>query len=184
MASVNDNPLPIGSDPASAGLPDTAVAASSPLCPVDRLPRRRRNQICITIIAIGLLNFLAYTLSYGILGGDAYNGYRKTVLRDGSSHAEYFIRGHHVRVVEGLITEVSRGTWIYSYLHSITVPLTSGALIISMLILARPHIIATMRDGWIGGPTFVIAFGTIVILASLAATIMLISHFVAQLAGR
>ncbi len=44
-----------------------------PLCPVDRLPRRRRNQICIAIIALGLVNFVVYTLTYAALGGDAQN---------------------------------------------------------------------------------------------------------------
>jgi hypothetical protein len=183
MPSASDNP--IRANEAETGSTDADAPLSAPLCPVDRLTRRRRNQICIAIIAIGLLNFLVYTLSYAVLGGDAYNGYRKTMVQpDGSKTVEYFIRGHHVRVLEGLVSEVSRGTWIYSYAHSITVPLTSGALIISMLILARPHIIATMRDGWIGGQTFVTAFGTIVILGSVAATTLLIWHFVAQLGGR
>jgi hypothetical protein len=151
--------------------PVVEAATGTPPSPVDRMPRRRRNQICIAIIAFGLLNFLVYTLSYAILGADGRLGW------------VYVVRGHHVRLLEGLETEVSRAAWIYSYLHSITVPLTSGALIISMLVLARPHIIATMRDGWIGGQTFVTAFGTIVVLASLSATALFIAHFVAQLSG-
>jgi hypothetical protein len=158
---------------------------SVPLCPVDRLPRRRRNQICIAIIAFGLLNFLIYTMTYAILGGDAHNGYRRVVTgADGSQHAEYIVRGHHVRDLQGLQTPVSRGAWIYSYAHSITVPLTSGALIICMLVLARPHIIATMRDGWISGQAFVTAFATVVILVSIAVTVLMAAHFVAQVRGR
>jgi hypothetical protein len=168
----------------AAPQPITDVSVAGPLCPVDRMPRRRRNQICIVIIAVGLLNFLAYTLGYAILGGDAQNGYCKQVVEpEGTKTTVYIVRGHHVRILSGLESEVSRGLWIYSYLHSITVPLTSGALIISMLVLARPHIIATMRDGWISGQTFVTAFGTIVILGSLATTALFIAHFVAQLAG-
>lgn len=158
--------------------------AGAPPCPVDRLPRRRRNLVCIAIIAVGLLNFLAYTLSYAILGGDAHNGYRKLVTEpDGSTRAVYVVRGHHVRDVRGLESEVSRPAWIYSYVHSISVPLTSGAMIISMLMLARPHIIATMRDTWIGGETLVAAFGAIVLLISLGATILFIAHFVGQLSA-
>jgi hypothetical protein len=155
-----------------------------PLCPVDRWPRRRRNQLCIAVLVIGLLNFLVYTLTYAILGGDAHNGYRRvTVGPDGSPVITYVVRGHHVRSLRGLETEVSRGAWIYSYVHSITVPLTSGAMIISMLILARPHIMATMRDGWVGGQTFVVAFGTVVVVVTIAVTAMFIAHFVAQLQG-
>lgn len=175
---------PSAPDNLIAGLPQDETALASPLCPVDRLPRRRRNQICIVIIAVGLFNFLAYTLGYAILGGDAHNGYRRLVATaDGVARPAYFVRGDHVRSLAGRETEVSRGLWIYSYLHSITVPLTSGALIISMLVLARPHIIATMRSGWVSGQTFVTAFGTIVILASVSATALLVGHFVAELGG-
>ena len=177
MSFSTDQPVPTHS-------PSGDAAPEVPLCPVDRLPRRRRNQVCIAVIAIGLLNFLAYTLSYAVLGGDAHNGYRELVQRpDGTAQVAYVVRGHHVRALEGLETQVSRGAWIYSYVHSITVPLTSGALLISMLVLARPHIIATMRDGWISGQTFVTAFGTIVILVTVSATILFIGHFLAQMSG-
>lgn len=175
MQPATDNPLAAD----VAGRP-----AASPPCPVDRLPRRRRNQICIAVIALGLLNYLAYTLGYAILGGDAHNGYRLVVRGpDGRAVVRYVVRGHHVRHPEGLETEVSRGAWVYSYVHSITVPLTSGALIISMLILARPHILATMRDSWISGSTFIVAFGTIVVLSSLAVTVLFLAHFVAEVSG-
>ncbi len=171
-----------GAIPAASGA--GAEAQPVPLCPVDRLPRRRRNQICIAIIAFGLLNFLVYTLTYAILGGDAHNGYRRVVEQPGGkTKVEYLVSGHHVHDLRGLQTPVSRGAWIYSYLHSITVPLTSGAMIICMLVLARPHILATMRDGWLGGQTFVTAFGTVVILVSLAATVLLVAHFVTQMRG-
>ena len=177
--TANDEPTALATQ-----RPRETEAAGAAFCPVDRLPRRRRNQICIAVIAAGLLNFLAYTMSYALLGGDAHNGYRKLVDRpDGPRQPVYIIRGHHVRHLAGLEAEVSRGLWIYSYLHSITVPITSGALIISMLILARPHIIATMRDGWISGRTLVTAFGTIVIFISLAVAALFTGHFVAQLCG-
>ena len=177
MRSPLDKTVPMG---ASDAPPRGETLPTQPV----RLARRRRNQICILIIAVGLVNFLAYTLSYALLGGDAHNGYCKRVEHpDGSVTRTYIIRGHHVRNLAGLESEVSRGLWIYSYLHSITVPLTSGALIISMLVLARPHIVATMRDGWIGGQTFVAAFGAVVILVSLAAALLFVGHFVRQLRG-
>jgi hypothetical protein len=40
-----------------------------------------------------------------------------------------------------------------------------------------------MRDGWISGPAFVTAFATVVILVSIAATILMAAHFVAQMRG-
>ena len=168
---------PLAGAPASAR-PNGAGA----LCPVDRLPRRRRNQICIGIIALGLLNYLVYTLSYAALGGDAANGYRTVVTRENGKRAtEYYVRGHFIHTLSGRERLVSRGAWIYSYVHSISVPLTSGAMIISMLVLARPHILATMRGGLVGGQTFVVAFGTIVSLVALAVTAMFTWNFVEAL---
>ncbi len=87
--------------------------------------------------------------------------------RENGKHAtEYYVRGHFIHTLSGRERLVSRGAWIYSYVHSISVPLTSGAMIISMLVLARPHILATMRGGLVGGQTFVVAFGTIVSLVA------------------
>ena len=178
----NSDDVPPLDEVITAALPAPRPAGDAPACPVDRLPRRQRNKLCIWIIALGLLNFLIYTVTYAALGGDAHNGYiKRAAAPDGSWAHSFIIRGHFVRTPEGLESEVSRGLWIYSYLHSITVPLTSGALIISMLVLARPHILATMRGGLINGQTFVTSFGTIVIFATLGVTILFITQFVSQL---
>lgn len=170
--------LPADDGPAAAPAPERAATLGPP-CPVDRLPRRRRNQICIAVIALGLANYLVYTLTYAALGGDAHNGRRAVqVLDDGTRAAQYFVRGHFIHSLHGNERQVSRGAWIYSYLHSISVPLTSGAMIICMLVLARPHILATMRGGWISGQTLVTAFSTVVLLVTLGATFLFIWHFV------
>lgn len=159
-----------------------AAKEAAPLCPVDRLPRRRRNKICVWIIAIGAANFLLYTILYAALGGDAHNGYRKLIEQgDGGTRSVYYVRGHFIRSLSGQEREVSKQVWIYSYLHSMSMFLTSGAMIISMLVLARPHIIATMRDGLVSGRTFVTAFATIVILIAAGALFLFAWDFVAQL---
>ena len=146
------------------------------------MPRRRRNKICIGIIAIGALNFLVYTVMYAALGGDAHNGEARLVeTADGAPRAAYYVRGHFIRTLDGQEAEVSRRVWVYSYLHSMSVFVTSGAMIISMLVLARPHILATMRDGWVSGQTFVIAFGTVVVLVTVIAVFVFAWDFVAQL---
>ncbi len=158
--------------------------AATPLCPVDRLPRRRRNRICIRIIAVGMLNFLVYTIFYAALGGDAHNGERRAVQQEGrGQRSAYFVRGHHISSLTGREREVSAALWIYSYVHSISVLLTSGAMVISMLVLARPHIIATMRDGAIAGQTFVTVFGTVVVLITSFAVVHFVWNFVTQLAS-
>jgi hypothetical protein len=161
--------------------PMSKAALFSP-CPVDWLPRRRRNKICVWIIAIGTLNFLIYTVIYAALGGDAHNGEVKLLeTGDGKEEPAYFVRGHFIRSLDGKEARVSRGVWIYSYVHSMSVFVTSAAMIVSMLVLARPHILATMRDGWVGGQTFVTALTTVVILITSAALFVFVWDFAREL---
>ena len=176
MKPTPDNALDLTSRTREAGLP-------APHCPVDRLPTLRRNRICLRIIYVGALNFLLYTVVYAALGGDAHNGERRRAAQpDGTVSHKYYVRGHFIRDPAGMEREVNRGLRVYSYLHSISVFITSAAMIVSMLVLARPHILATMRDGWVSGQTFVIAFGTIVILIASTAVVIFTWDFVAQLA--
>lgn len=179
--NASDAELP-ADDVLTVPLPAARGAEPWRLCPVERLSRRRRNQICIAVLALGLANYLVYTLSYAALGGDAHNGHRELVtLADGTTEWTYYLRGHFIHSLDGREQAVSRGVWVYSYLHSISVLPTSGAMIISMLLLARPHILATMRGGLISGQTFVVAFGTIVVLITLAVTTLFIRDFVLAL---
>jgi hypothetical protein len=158
------------------------VLLANPPCPVDRLPRRRRNKLCIAVIALGALNFIVYTILYAVLGGDAHNGERSVVITPGGEQqVVYTVRGHFLRSLAGQASVVSRSAWLYSYLHSISVLITSGAMIISMLVLARPHIIATMRDGLIRGPAFVFALGAITTLTTAAAVALFVWDLVAEL---
>ena len=181
---VPDKQATIGARAPATGPPPPETGSNEkPLCPVDRMPTRRRNQICIAIIAVGLLNFVIYTLSYALIGGDAHNGARVWVTRpDGTSELAFAVRGHFIRDPQGYAQTVPKAVWIYSYLHSILVPITSAAMIISMLVLARPHIIATMRNGWISGQTFITAFGTIVILVSFVVVVVFAVEFIRRLA--
>jgi len=148
-----------------------------------RMPRRRRNQVCIAIIAIGLVNYLAYTVSYHVLGGDAPNGHREAIVRaDGSVEQVYYVRGHFIHSLTGRERQVSRAAWVYSYVHSISVPLTSGAMILCMLVLARPHILATMRGSPLSGRLVVGAFAVLVLLIALWVTARFVWDFVGAVA--
>jgi hypothetical protein len=175
-------PAPPADDLLQAALVTDAPTDASPLRPVERNPRRRRNQVCILILSLGLLNYLAYTLSYAALGGDALNGHREVQRQaDGTTTTAYYVRGHFIHSLSGAERLVSRGAWLYSFIHSITLPLTSGAMIISMLVLARPHIIATMRGSWISGETFMIGFGTIVLCITTGATLLFLWNLISEL---
>jgi hypothetical protein len=137
--------------------------------------RRTRNKLCIWIIIIGLINCLAYTIVYAYIGGDARNG---EITEDG----RYMVRGHYLRGQEGKETTVTRAAWIYSYLHSITIWPTQAAVLVAMLILARPHIIATMKeDSFISGPTFVTVSITIIVLVVSVTTIWFLLDFMIEL---
>ncbi len=165
------------------GLEPTLATDLPPSIAAIRLSRRRRrNQVCIAIITLGALNLVAYTALYAVLGGDAHNGEIRRVERpDGTTRTAYYVRGHFLRTLQGREAEVSRGLWIYSYLHSISVFVTSAAMVLSMLVLARPHILATMRNGWIRGSTFVVALGTVVVLLSGAGVLIFLWDFFREL---
>ena len=109
---------------------------------------------------------------YGYIGGDAVNG----EIRDGV----HYVRGHFLRVSGGMETPVARQVWIYSYLHSISIWPTHAAVLLSMLILARPHILATMKDGVITGQTFVTVVATLIIAGVTVITLWFLIDFVRQ----
>ncbi len=137
--------------------------------------RQRRNTILLWIIALGLANFVLYTLSYWYLGGDAPNG----AYQDG----HYFLRGHFIWSGTGRLSDaVPRGIWLYSFIHSITIWPTIAAVLVSMLILARPHIIATMKsDAPVRGNTYVAICITVIVLVTAASTLFFVIDFVRAL---
>jgi hypothetical protein len=155
--------------------------------------RRTRNRLCIWLIFLGLINFLAYTLVYAELGGDAKNGgveIKKNL--DGSPMLDevgqpqwvYYIKGHFIRGAAGERSDVSRWVWIYSYLHSISIWPTQGVLMICMLILAQPHIIATMRENSVmQGTTFVSVAITLIAVVYTAMSVWFVLGFIGALKG-
>jgi len=129
----------------------------------------------VSIIFLGLANFVAYTIFYWYFQGDARNGYVQFVesADGGDPIPEYVLRGHFLRSPDGRETAaVSRGVWIYSFIHSISIWPTVGAVLLSMFILARPHVIATIdADFPISGRTVVngcILLVTVITLGSTA----------------
>ncbi len=136
------------------------------------MTRKRRNRILLWIIILGLANFVSYTVMYGYLQGDAKNG----AFVDGA----YLLRGHFIHHRAGRDTDaVSRATWIYSYLHSISIWPTVGGVLIAMFILARPHIIATMKtDARLTGSTFITVCITVISLVTGVSTLYFVLSFI------
>ena len=136
--------------------------------------KRRRNQLCLGLILLSLANVFAYVVAYSYIGGDAWNGGR-------GERGEYYVRGHFVHSAEGQQTQVSRAVWVYSYLHSTTFWPSLATVILAMLVLARPHIIATCRDGPIRGASLVAAIAAAVVLVTVAGTAMVLMDFLRAL---
>jgi len=133
------------------------------------------------VIFLGLLNFVAYTIFYAQLGGDARNGY---IGVGEGGHREYYVGGHFIHgstLDERHFRQVAPWVWIYSYVHSISIWPSEAAVLICLLILARPHIIATMKErDIIQGSTFVAVCSTIIILMASAMTIWFTIRFVSE----
>jgi hypothetical protein len=148
------------------------------------LQRRTRNRICIWLIFIGLLNFLAYAIIYAELGGDARNGWTEYVEQeDGTMQKNYYLKGHFLRDPggRGEPVEVPEWVWAYSYIHSITIWPTNALCMVCMLILAKPHIIATMsEDSWIRGPTFIGVAITLICVVCSAMTVWFVVGFISD----
>ena len=137
----------------------------------------RRTKICAWIIFLGLTNFLAYTVVYLALGGDAMNGYVRT-----ESVGERTVRRYYL-VAHGDKLEVSRGVWIYSAVHSTSIWITVGAVLLSMLTVAKDRLVSSMRSTIIRGRTFITIVATIITLISLMVTIWFLIYMVRHLAG-
>ncbi len=143
------------------------------------MDRRTRNRICIWVIFLGLLNLVAYTIVYAQIGGDASNGF----IRVGpGGEREYYVAGHFIHGPEGQSARVPAWIWFYSYAHSITIWPTEAAVLVALLILSRPHIIATMKEGSLmQGSTFVAVCATIILLLAAAFTVTFVVRFITEL---
>lgn len=78
--------------------------------------------LCAFIIAVGILNFVAYGVAATCLGGDAINGR--------AENGHYFLSSH------GKQTEVSEVVFNYSRIHTYAVWITHPLAILSGWILS------------------------------------------------
>lgn len=140
------------------------------------MTRRRRIQVCVWLIILGLSNFLIYATVYAVIGGDAPNGY--IADGDGTDTIMYYVRGHFVHRRQGYEQDVPRWVWIYSYIHSISIWPSIATVLMAMLVLARPHIIATYQTGMMRGTTLVAVLSTVIVGVTTVIMIFFIVDFV------
>jgi hypothetical protein len=124
----------------------------------------RRTKICLWVIVLGLANFLAYSVVYFSLRGEAIHGQIKREALPGGDKLHYYLLGR-----EGPqdVTEVTRGVWIYSAVHSTTIPVTVAAVLLAMLTLAKDRIVSSMRSSTVRGRAFITLLALVVGVTSI-----------------
>lgn len=135
----------------------------------------RRTRICLWVIVIGLANFVAYTISYMVIGGDAPNG-RVAAQTVGSHLERYYFLGP-----SGAESKVSQGVWVYSAIHSISVWLTVAAVMLAMLTLAKDRIVSSMRSTVMRGRTFITILATLITFITVVITIYFVIQTIRKL---
>ena len=128
-----------------------------------------RTRVCIWVIMVGLANFMVYTVLYVFIGGEAVNGY---VNQNADGSLWYELQSEEV---------VSRGVYIFSGIHSITIWPTVGAILLAMLTLAKDRIVSSMRSSIVRGRTMITILATIITLIILVMTFWFILHFANRL---
>jgi antibiotic biosynthesis monooxygenase (ABM) superfamily enzyme len=125
----------------------------------------RRTKICIWVILIGLGNFLAYTIIYMFLGGEAVSGWIEVTGHDRT----YFLHWGQ---------QVSKGVYLYSGIHSISIWLTVAAIMLAMLTLAKERIVSSMHSTIVRGRTFITILATVITFMTVIITIWFVLKFV------
>ena len=128
----------------------------------------RRTKICIWIIMIGLVNFLIYVILYWFFWGEAVNGW----VESDNGQLRYFLQSRQ---------EVSHAVFIYSGIHSISIAPTVGAIMLSMLTLAKDRIASSMRSTIVRGRTMITILATIITMIVVVWTIWFALQFTRRL---
>ena len=128
-----------------------------------------RTKVCIWVIMVGLANFTVFTVLYVFIGGEAVNGH---VISSAGGPLRYELQSGQA---------VSRGVFIYSGIHSISIWLTVGAILLAMLTLAKDRIVSSMRSSIVRGRTMITILATVITLIILVMTFWFILHFAGRL---
>lgn len=121
---------------------------------------------------LGLANFLAFSMGYMILRGEALSG---SVDFSPSGAPTY-----HLRNADQGEVPTSRSVYIYSGIHSLSVWLTMAAVMLAMLTLAKERIVSAMRSTILRGRTLITILATLIVFI----TLMLIVWYGLQFASR
>ena len=147
----------------------------------ERLYRQqmRQTRVCVWVILLGLLNFLLYFIGYWILWGEAVHGH---VFSDGTSLTYVLYSGREAVQQLGQLSPkaqiVSRGAFLYSGVHSISIWLTVGAVLLAMLTLAKERIVSSESRAILRGRTLITVVATLISVAVVLVTVEVTVEFV------
>jgi hypothetical protein len=168
----------------------------------------RKTHICVWIIVLGLINFVAFLMMYVYIGGDAKNG-KVVKFADGKIRYLIEMRGLERDVarthtpttlpdpVSGLTAvqstriykssdgtpykDIGKSLYIYSGLHSIFILITVAAVMLAMLTLAKDQLVTAMEHQFFSGRALIHVFATVVVLTTTMMLIWFIVGFINQL---
>jgi len=128
----------------------------------------RRTRICLWIILVGLGNFLAYSVLYWLIGGEAVNGR----VEQWPGQVRYFLQTGR---------EAPRAVFFYSGVHSISIWPTVAAILLAMLTLAKDRIVSSMHSGVVRGRAMVTILAVVIALTAALMTFVFIHQFTGHL---
>lgn len=128
-----------------------------------------RTKICIWIIVIGMANFLAYTIGYTIVGGESVRGQIEKIETAGGEKYRYYLDSG---------TEVSHAAFVYMGIHSISIWITVGAIMLSMLTLAKDRISDSMHDAMMRGRTLCSVLAVVIGICTAGLAFQFVRQFV------
>jgi len=158
-------------------MPNMIGTADNPEPALPEVHLNRRTKICLWIILLGLANFLAYTVVYFVLAGEAIHGGVGIDPADPAGRM-YFVldRGNPQQV-----QQVSPAVWMYSALHTISIPVTVGAVLLAMLTIAKDRIVSSLRSSAVRGRALITLLAAVVTICSLAWIAWFLYRMISQL---
>ena len=132
-----------------------------------------KTKICLWIILLGLVNFVAFAVAWFAIGGDAIGG---RVVVDSDGDRTFYLKSPGEPEVA-----VSRTVFIYSGIHCISIWITVAAVMLAMLTLAKDRIISSMRSTVVKGRMLITLLAVVITLAICVITYLFILDFAGHL---
>ncbi len=133
-----------------------------------------RTKICLLVILAGMVNFIAYTVGYSIVGGESIQG--RVVKDPETGKLEYYLAGS-----DSEEQDVHRDKFIYIGIHSISIWPTVAAINLALLTLAKDRIADSMRSSMMKGRSFCTTLAVLIAIGTAGMTFQFIYQFAENL---